>query len=60
MPGPRLAAEQGQPGPQVGMLVYVELVLRPDVHHAVVRGHVQAGTRGQRAGQLLGQLVHVS
>ena len=59
MPGPRLAAEQGQPGPQLRYRVHVELVLGSDVHHAVIRRHVQAGPGGQRARELLGELVDV-
>ena len=59
MSGPRLAAEQRQPGPELRHLIHVEPVVRADVHHAVVSRHVQAGLRGQPARELLGQLVHV-
>ena len=60
VPGPWLATEQRHSVAQRGQQVHVDPVVGPHVDHAVVGGHVQRGTGGQRRGELLGQLVHVA
>jgi hypothetical protein len=59
VPGPRLAAEQGQPGAQFGRRVHVEPVLGTDIHHAVVGRHVQGSPGRQGVREVFGQLVDV-
>jgi hypothetical protein len=61
VPGAALAAEQGDSGAQLPVLVEVDAVLlvEGDVDHAVVRGDVQGAARGQLLGQALDQPVHV-
>jgi hypothetical protein len=59
VPGARLAAQQRDSLPQLRDRVDVDPVVRADVDHAVVGGHVQHRAHGQRRGDLLRQPVHV-
>ncbi len=61
MARPALAAQQGDPGPQLPVLVEVDAVLlvEGDVDHAVVGGDVERGARRELLGEALDQPVDV-